>query len=697
MNTYWKRILSIVLLCMLLLTQAHAEDSVLLPQELQSEAMELLDFCAMDGKLYLSTSDGMYYYDGTCKPLAIPNEKDRKGYPRLLQSEQKLYGFDPKTGVITPLLGTDTGWAPDWTHFLDEESASFPNFALLFGETLFLQQYDEENGTETLLSLDLQSNALQTLSIHPQRIWKRNESEILFATEAEDGFTLQSYHIQSGEVQNLNMQVSNPDEVGVYESEVYLVQQDEEDFALTAPDGSSRHFSANQVNRFAILDKEHIAVDESSLFFVRRLREADTVQPTLRIGTLCGVRSDTQDALRRYFPSYKIEYVDLDDPEHKTLYNALKNGEPAVDLLTFDNYAPIQEMMEKGYLLPLDEELNNFVQNTYDYIRSALSYEGKAYVLPTDMELTLASHDLNLFADEEQYPPKTLEEYVQLALHCHGGTQPADYFVSQSSNPKEELMHLALSRYIDHMRAKGEHLRFDTPRFRALMQSIQPLHLDTLPPLPYSETTEKDSFTYQDYTYDYTTERYANGRDGGRSEYLAYSLDKDSENAIKAYLIGVAVPHNTSNPVLAKQMMQAVYTELNPMLKTMLQPAQNEPIPNPAYPRMRKELEDAIAECKKNITDYPNSPHMQVWKEELEWDEMELENLRTTEEYLLSTQDILNMRKKTDIVYLPTSLQNAESSSIAKLFDEYIGGLWTLNEFIQSADGILQMVQAEGK
>ena len=153
---------------------------------------------------------------------------------------------------------------------------------------------------------------------------------------------------------------------------------------------------------------------------------ADEKKIELVISRWAGGNADDQAALLREFESetgirVRMDAIDYAQLREKQMLNL--GGKTGAYDLVFAQEVWIPEYVAEGYLLPLDQYVNNLSLSGKDFdfpdfepsLIKLNTFDGKLYGLPTFVQTPLVVYNQEVFAKNSLRPPKTWEETLPVA------------------------------------------------------------------------------------------------------------------------------------------------------------------------------------------------------------------------------------------------------------------------------------------
>lgn len=354
-------------------------------------------------------------------------------------------------------------------------------------------------------------------------------------------------------------------------------------------------------------------------------------------------------------------------------------------------------LMAKGFAYPLEKSaaLTQAAQDFYPFITNSLSHEGQLYALPLDASLYIPRfynedtiREMSLTPEDM---PATFMELIAFASRwadqMHYDYPDYSFFSGSPKLYQKDLADLVMDAYTASYEQKGETLTFDTPLFRKLMEAITALDL----PKTYDPSRSDDAY-YEDTDDD-------NALFPNSFRDYALPLDKGEHPAIAFTPQLIFINPNSPNKQMALALMEAVAAAYSDTEKIVLYQNENNPVKNPYYDEYVKTTEEELAALTEQVKTLSEEEKPPVLEEIEHFNQL----LTEKEDIYWSVNEgtIAAYNGQIPYMYLPTqpSPYNPwdENNNISKLFNDYISGSISLEDFITTANQRIQMGEMENQ
>lgn len=508
-------LLPVILVAVLLCSQAIAEEPMLLDITQQHAYENITSACYVGDTLYMLGTYGVYAYGENALTTAVdlseasqygfyqePPEDEsavpawEKAIRYLFTDGDSLYGLHPYSGKIYQIAdGQLSKYAelPSELLYVDSEDffREIRGIVLESGKLILLlgtDSYDDYEKTE-LIAFDLSTQEYQTLSPEGvQNIAGGPEGKLLAYVQGDESAIWQ-YDIASDSL----------------ETQVALIEEGVKPTGMVSYGGQPVYYCQNRVILAENVDQSLVkaympvmyafdttqaacsengtyAYPEGSKVFLRNIAiEGEADQKVL---TLMGdVPSDMIVSFSISNPDIAIVCVQSLNSDE--LRQAAISGDNSVDLFVLSAPGVFSAMKEKGYIAPLngDEALVAEAKTLYQRIQDVV-FDGDQLVgYPISIAPQTWTVNETKWQEFElgEYPVTYDELFEKIALWLdHYADEYPEYTLSDVQQlGTSNLIWNIVEAYIAQVESRGEQVSFDTPAFRAMLKSVSE-HIDLI-------------------------------------------------------------------------------------------------------------------------------------------------------------------------------------------------------------------------
>ncbi len=467
-------------------------------------------------------------------------------------------------------------------------------------------------------------------------------------------------------------------------------------------------YTSGRESASAMLTGGYFALNTSDGVFIRNLDPAHKPEFTLTVYGGGGYENAHKKA-QAEIGNIPVLFSETYYSNMQELSQAMVSGESDIDVLALDlQYQDVQQLMSKGYCADLsgNAEIMAFVDTLYPNIAEAMKLDGKLMAIPTRIDMWgLCKAPEKTWAEvglEDEIPTNYLElfEFITTWAEDYIEEYPT-YQPMENESYKSSLFYELMDQYSNYCQAEGIDLTLDTPLFRELLaayEAMEPgdleLNIDWESPdaeAQYEQIWNRTTLMPTGYSY-----VLPDARDYGIPLPLPLTADTEIHLPLS---VSVLVVNPRSKHLDAAIAYVAAYARgLDERVIVAMCPDKNEPIENPNYADIIKNLTDFVEKQKAALeTCEPGE------REEIQENIARVEeNLAESEEnyrYSVSPKSIELHRELMQYTFIarPTVLQGENSEEFYTLYNRYMDGQIDAEQFIREGSAKLRLMHLENK
>ncbi len=447
------------------------------------------------------------------------------------------------------------------------------------------------------------------------------------------------------------------------------------------------------------------------------IREADPAKlPAATLTLYGGWEDETFKRAAAMMPEVPVTFLDSKYfPSAQELGQALVSGEDAIDVFMLSTVEmDIDNLIAKGYTLDLSTSsvISKHVDRLYPFLQQLARRDGAIQLVPLSVQ---AGDTVTAYADNFKEIgieiPRDFPAFARFLgdWATEKAEQYPDFIPVSDPDTSGVLFNVAMQLYINGMAARGEELRFDTPDFRTLMGQVQ-------------EAAERLGDTAVDWSSPDINERmnaffakkslmdFSGGMDllsflsmptsgMGTLEPVFLSLKEGEEGMPGFSVTAMFVNPRSKNPELAMRFVENYVSSLSPASLAAMDPAMNDPVPNPEYDRMLKSTQENRASLQEAYDKAAEGPEKEELRKNLESFDKTVMAETESFRYLVTDKAIQTYRDLAGRSHLLGygTTRFWRSEELNSLLGRLRGKQISLEQFIQEADGKLRLMRLENQ
>ena len=455
----------------------------------------------------------------------------------------------------------------------------------------------------------------------------------------------------------------------------------------------------------ALLDNRYLASISEAGLTIHDTKTPQAERTVLRVAG--SMPDDILNYAASMMPDTQIQVISGWNAR-KTM-EALVSRDPYIDLYVLDTEEDmIDSILSKGYLLPFspDSESFRFVEGAYPSVRQCVMKEDKAYLLPLSLRSHVFAFVQDVFQEMNLRDPLNFNLYIE-ALHAWMGglnEEYPEYSFGHRESLREELYSLAFDLYRHTQRSRGEELAFDSPLFREMMNRLDQLSASELSSL--GSLSDEERSIYEGFSILPITDSYWNYAPEQEHEYqsmgnqwkpVILSANEHTPSAARADMSLLGISAFSKNADAAFRFADHCRGALSESFSAMLLPDKSEAIENPQYDIEVGRYTSVIQALELDIAlTRERGGNPSGLEQDLFYFQSLLARSEQTIKYILTCAELECVHQKMDSLYVPNDIHRAEDQSgLQNLFDQYVFGVLSLDQFISQADSTLRLIRHE--
>ena len=394
-------------------------------------------------------------------------------------------------------------------------------------------------------------------------------------------------------------------------------------------------------------------------------------------------------------PEIEIVNTDLSSPDEEVIQAVLSRS-PTPDVFAVSSSSQIYSALkERGFLLPLEESLQEYAQQFHPDIREAISVDGKICALPVRLRIEPMLgvneslwNELNLGTIPTSWPefisfleawPKHAKEHPDICL----------FNVPEAQYIEMNLIAQAIQDYEGYRQSCGEGMGYNTDLFRTLMNLLDSVDYAEL--LFGGQVTDPSKLLMQwgyDPGLDFSMEPFSP---------MLLSVSQDVPAILSANMSVLAVNPFSENIETINGFLNYAMENMDAVSKIEMHPDENEPIKLDGLDEVIDEYNNIITGLEQAIsnTDDDNAFSLMLQKEE---------TIRARDELLadpwyVNPERIRQYRSITGKLSIPNNYNSNDNmrDSLKKLKIAYMQGEIDLETLISNSDRMIEMQYRESQ
>lgn len=372
----------------------------------------------------------------------------------------------------------------------------------------------------------------------------------------------------------------------------------------------------------------------------------------------------------------------------------------------YENY---ENMRNKGFCADLsgNASLMEKIQKMYPFLTDKLLKEGKLYGMP---RYYMGNTGLSYYPEmweaaglSEDMLPKSMVGFLEFIRDWSLGLM-YDYegyaLMEGVITHKETLLNFMISQYTSYCEGTGQELKFDTPLFHKLMDTLEQIDFVAIDPQVNPATGEFDdweSLYNQKCLFNiYTSPFSLTGGDYVTS--LLVPVDEGLELKLDAYLEVFFVNPKSENMDLAVAYIESYYETMDAGQKIMMFPDENEPVLVPNFDKVVAGWQEEVDWLKEDMQN-ADASDKRFYEDRIKEMEAKLANL-DEHKWLYSEEKIARFRGLVQYGFISgenvLNYSNEDGNShIWLLMTRYTEGNIGKDQFIREVDRVVGMIRME--
>ncbi len=680
-------------------------------------------------------------------------EEEADYFDTLLAEGEQLYGYQMQSGKLYPLtleadklvygqavtldLSTQKQDQGDEYTYINQ-----PEQMLMDGGRLYMvfKTYDQGGPKTSLLSFDLQTGAMTPVDApHVQRLSSYKDGQLLaLVLDEANAWNARSGEVAAPMIAALDPKTGRLSDIGpspyafsgsglglVYDAasdSIYLLgsaeisRRDAQGQTQVCAYLSSSQLWGFSAGQLLLLGQDRIAVGSMDGIY---LRGTDPSQlPSQRLTIYGSYESPTHRKAAR-----AMNEIPLSFPSTKwfstaqELGQALVSGEDDIDLLFLTpSQIDLDMLMRKGYAADLSgsQILKDFVAKTYPQMQKVGSLDGKLMLVPVEVNPQAMGYFPKVFEKVGAKVPESFPELVDLIDRWSSdyAQEHPDVIPMAEASYGQYLLLRALYLYRDYSGYTGEEFSFSSPMLMEMMRLALSADTKDLDSNVDMSSPEAQTFWNELYNREQLLEGYGNldpqmltqitaYQDEGHSfmsSPLVISAKEGGPKITQLSLTLMMVNPKSKHLDVAIRYAENYVKSLDGKTLLMLDPSLNEPVEEPEYDKMLKQMDEGLESFEKAVAAAEGADKTQM-EEQLASVKADMDKQKERMRWQVTADAIKEYRGYLETSYVPGyDLQMIFSvESMQKLLTRLINKQIPLEQFANEADGMLRLMRLENQ